>query len=114
MPNLTTNFLNLVSLASKFSGLGNVKGHLLGAGRELLLALQSLLEVVEKEVSSESDSQQSIQSIASIVAYAQKTIRTAVQQLPKTNNADYLAELARAGIFSKSAKLFILLIPFAP
>lgn len=89
MPTLTSSLIQLTSLMEHLSGLGDVKKHLFRASREILLAFQELLEMVEQYAAnllSKTDQQQTIQGI---INYAQKMIRNIVKQLPRADEEDY-------------------------
>src|SRR5262245_2895999 len=85
---LSGSLLNLSSLLDGLAELGLVKKHLLRAGREVLLAVQGLLGFAEQYVAgqSEKDSQQTIQQV---ITYAQKTLRTLAERLPRTDEEEY-------------------------
>lgn len=89
MPSFTSSLLQLTSLMSSVSGLGNIKKHLFRASREVLLAFQGLLDVVEQYTSnalSKTDQQQTVQGI---INYAQKMVRSLVRQLPRGDEEEY-------------------------
>lgn len=91
MPTLVSTLLGLSSVMDQLSELGPVKKHLFRAGREVLLAVQSLLRFVEEYVTRsplESDQQQ---MVSGAISYAQKMIRTLVRQLPQGNEDEYRA-----------------------
>lgn len=83
---LTDSLVGLTSILSGLSELGIVKKHLLRASREVLLAVQGLLEVVEQYVGEKPDSQQSLHSV---LTYAQKMIRHVAHQLPRGDEDEY-------------------------
>lgn len=89
MTTLSSSLLNLTSLLDGLSELGLVKKHLLRAGREVLLAVQSLLGFAEQQVSGRLAGNDSQQAIQQVINYAQKTLRTLAQQLPRADEEEY-------------------------
>ena len=89
MPTLSGSLLNLSSLIDGLAELGLVKKHLLRAGREVLLAIQSLLGFAEQHVSGHLAGNDSQQAIQQVIGYAQKTLRTLAQQLPRSDEEEY-------------------------
>ena len=86
MPSLAGSLLTLSSFLNGLSEFSDVKKHLLRASREVLLAVQGLLEVAEQYVASSADNPQ---SLSGVISYAQKTIRTIARQLPHGNEEEY-------------------------
>jgi hypothetical protein len=89
MPSLTSNFLNIGSLLDGLSELGIVKKHLLRAGREILMAVQSLLGFADQYVSAKASDSDHQQTISNAINYAQKTLHALAQQLPRTDEEEY-------------------------
>jgi hypothetical protein len=89
MSTLSGSLLNLSSLIDGLAELGLVKKHLLRAGREVLLAVQSLLGFAEQHVSNRMSGNDSQQAIQQVIGYAQKTLRTLAQQLPRSDEEEY-------------------------
>ncbi len=85
MPNLSQSLLHLSSLLGSLSGLTEVRDHLFKASREVLLAVQGLLDMADQyvqDVSGTTDKQASLQGI---IQYAQKLIKTVTKQLPQND-----------------------------
>lgn len=89
MTTLSSSLLNISSLLDGLSELGIVKKHLLRAGREVLMAVQSLLGFAEQQVSGRLSGADSQQTIQHVIGYAQKTLRTLAQQLPRADEEEY-------------------------
>lgn len=89
MATLTGSLLNLTSLLDGLSELGIVKKHLLRAGREVLLAADGLLGVADQYVSGKTAGGDSQQTLQQVIGYAQKTLKTLAQQLPRTDEDEY-------------------------
>src|SRR5262245_59815758 len=89
MSTLSGSLLNLSSLIDGLAELGLVKKHLLRAGREVLLAVQSLLGLADQHVASHLSGNGSQQALQQVIGYAQKTLRTLAQQLPRSDEDEY-------------------------
>jgi hypothetical protein len=89
MATLSGSLLNLSSLIDGLAELGLVKKHLFRAGREVLLAVQSLLGLAEQHVSGGLEGNDSQQTIQQVIGYAQKTLRTVAQRLPRSDEEEY-------------------------
>lgn len=89
MPTLASSLLNLTSLLDGLSELGIVKKHLLRASREVILAVDGLLGFAEQQVSGRLAGADSQQTIQQVINYAQKTLKTLAQQLPRTDEDEY-------------------------
>jgi len=89
MSSFAGGLLNIGSLLDSLSELGIVKKHLLRAGREILMAIQSLLGFADQYVSAKSTDSEHQQTISHAISYAQKTLRTLAQQLPRTDEEEY-------------------------
>ncbi|HSA60076.1 MAG TPA: hypothetical protein VLJ37_10375 [bacterium] len=89
MPTLSSSFLNLTSLLDGLSELGIVKKHLLRASREVLLAVDGLLGFAEQQVTGRLSGADSQQTVQNVINYAQKTLKTLAQQLPRTDEDEY-------------------------
>jgi hypothetical protein len=88
MPTLTGSLLGLSSLFDSLSGLAPVKKHLFRASREMLLAVQGLLEVADQYVQSGDSPSNNQQAVRMAIVYAQKTVKGITQQLPRGNDGD--------------------------
>jgi hypothetical protein len=91
MPSLTSSLLNLTSLVGTLGELGIVKKHLLRASREVLLAIQGLLEFADQYVSNPNAGSDHQQTIHAAINYAQKTLRSLTKQLPRGDEEEYRA-----------------------
>ena len=89
MPSLTGSLLNLGTLLDGLSELGVVKKHLLRAGREVLMAIQGLLGFADQYVSAKATDSDHQQTISNAISYAQKTLQSLAQQLPRTDEEEY-------------------------
>lgn len=89
MASLTGSLLNLTSLLDGLSELGIVKKHLLRAGREVLLAVDGLLSLADQYVSGKTPEGEVPQTLQNVISYAQKTLQTLAQQLPRTDEDEY-------------------------
>ena len=89
----TGTLLQLSSFLGGFSELSNVKKHLLGAGREVLAAVEGVLGFAEQYVSNPSGGSNGgtdrNRAVGSAIQFAQKTIREISQRLPHGNEGDY-------------------------
>ncbi len=81
--------MNVTSLLDGLSELGIVKKHLLRASREVILAVDGLLGFAEQQVSGRLSGADSQQTIQNVINYAQKTLKTLAQQLPRTDDDEY-------------------------
>ena len=79
---------DLGSLIKGFAELGGVKGHLFTASREILLAVQGSLGLVDHYVGTMSDSDRQ-QIVRLFLGYAKKTIRGVANQLPRGNEKEF-------------------------
>ncbi len=86
-----SNLINLTSLLGGLSELGTVKKHLLRASREVLLAVQGLLEFVEQYVSGSSSTTDRQQTLQAAISYAQKTLRSITRQIPRGDEDEFQA-----------------------
>lgn len=92
MPSLASSLLNLTSLVGTLGELGIVKKHLLGASREILLAVQGLLEFADQHVSGVSaGGSNHQQTLHGVITYAHKTLRAVTRQLPRGDEEEYRA-----------------------
>jgi hypothetical protein len=91
MPSLAGSLLSLTSLVGTLGELGIVKKHLLQASREILLAVQGLLEFADDYVSNLSSSADHQQTLRAAINYAHKTIRLVANQLPRGDDEAYRA-----------------------
>jgi hypothetical protein len=89
MTTLSGSLLNISSLIDGLSELGIVKKHLLRAGREVLMAVQSLLGFAEQYVSGRLAGNDSQQALQQVIGYAQKTLKTLAHQLPRSDEDEY-------------------------
>ena len=85
---LSSGLLNLSSLLGGLAELAPVKKHLLRASREILMAVQGLLNFADQHVSS-SDEKDQQQTIHQAISFAQKTLRHLARQLPKGDEEEY-------------------------
>ncbi len=92
MAPLTSSLLNLASFVSGLSELAPVKKHVFRAGREVLLAIEELLEFVEQYVGESGLSVGKAvppQTIQNVIDFAQKSIHKLAKQLPKGDEEEY-------------------------
>ena len=90
MPKLPLSFLDVSSLFRSLGELGTIKKHLFTAGREVLLAIQSLLKIADGYVGAEAAG--SSPPMTMILGYAQKTVANLVERLPQ-EEGEKLSEL---------------------
>ena len=86
---LTSQLLGIASLVSQVSELKGVKNHLFKAGREVLLATKSILDLVDKNVSdatSQTDLQEKVQII---IRYVKRVLKMLVKKLPQADEQEY-------------------------
>ncbi len=89
MASLTGSLLQLTSLLDGLSELGIVKKHLLRAGREILMAVQSLLGLAENYATGLTEGADRQQAIQSTIGYAQRILQSLAEQLPKGDDEEY-------------------------
>lgn len=90
MAKIPSSLINISALLQGLGELGAIKKHLFKASREILLAVQSLLQMADGYVSGPGTDK--YQAMASVLAYAQKTLRTVVARLPHDDDEQF-AEL---------------------
>lgn len=87
----SSTLLQWSSFLGGLSELSTVKKHLLGAGREVLMAVQGLLGVVEQSVSGQRTETDQERTIETIVRYAKQTIQEISKKLPPGDAGGYPA-----------------------